>query len=450
MSEDTATQKLGLLLRRRVVLFALAMLTAVWAARWPLREALTPPDASRYWQRDCDVVMLKKGIDASPRLRDTAKWWTGDWIVCTGYWRPLSSYAFWLMCKAFGWQCHDRFHLVTGLSHLGACALLFLLVEAVSGRPVLALLALVLLNVGIPLPYLDAMVASPGIGEAARWVCIPDVWLAMCMIPALLMAWRGRVGWAIVLASMAAMCKETGFMAYPLVILFYWWRWRRLHRAFWALAAVAATLATVKLIGVGPGWILGSNRSLWLRMFRWLAGYPLNVLASNHAPWGIVGVGIAVAAVGWRSRWTRYGAIPAAVLLASVVYWFCAGGAEAGMTGAVVLTGVLEWQLVATTGVHVALWLICAYAGLKGPDRALIVLLVLGYLAVVLPGTIAPQAGRRSFYMAWMLSSAVKALCVWSLPVAFVGSHALLLSAQSNGAAPEPLTQANDDETREV
>lgn len=419
MSDQTAVKKVALILRRRSVLLAIAVLMAVWGARWAFREGLTPPDRSRDQYENCDVVMLKQGIEASPRLRDTAKWWTGYWIGCNPFWRPLSSYGFWLMWKAFGWERHDRFELVTGVCHVAACVLLFLLVDAVTGRPVLACLALAILNVGIPLPCLPYLVLAPGQGGVSHWIYIPDMWLAMCMIPALLMAWRGQVGWAILLASMAAMCKETGFVTYPLVILFYWWRWRRLHKAFWALAGVAAVLATVKLIGVGPGWILGSNRSIWVRMFRFVAGRPLSTLYSGHAPWAIVGIGLAVAVIGWRSRWTRYSAIPAAILAASLVYWWSSGGAKAGVDAAVALTGVIELRYVSVTGAGVALWLICAYAGLKGADRPLIILFVLGYLVAGLPATIAPQSGMRSFYTASMLSSTVKALCVWSLPILF-------------------------------
>ncbi len=420
MSEGTAAQKAALLFRRRSVLFSLAMLAAIWGARWAFRDGLTPPDRSLSAQEDCDVVMLKKGIDASPRLRDTGKWWTGYWIGCNPFWRPLSSYGFWLMWKVFGWEHHDRFVLVTAVCHVAACALLFLLVEGITGRSALALLSLVLLNVRIPLRYLSLLTSSPGLGGVSRWVYIPDVWLAMCVIPALLMAWRGRLWWAIVLASMAAMFKETGFMAFPLVILFYWWRWRRLHKAFWALAGVAALLATAKLVGVGPGWILGSNKYLWVRMFRFAAGRLVNTLTTPHFPWGIAGIGIAVSLIGWRNRWTRYGAIPAAILVASLWVWWHAQGFGDQISLGVAFTAVMHWPYILGTGLACAVWLACAYAGVRGADRSLIILLVLGHLLVGLPATVAPQAGARSFYTASMLASAVSALCVWSLPALFV------------------------------
>ncbi len=410
--------RLRAMARRRAVTVLLAALMGAWAAFPVLREGLTPPDSLVYAAKDCDVVMLKRGLDETPRLRDTLRWWTGNWIGCNPFWRPLSSYAFWLMHRTLGWEHHDRFGVITGLSHIAVSVLLLLLAMELTGRPLLALLAVGLCNVG-PLPSPAAhWLHSPGIGGVQHWVYIPDIWLAMCVLPALLLAWRGRIWWAVLLAAVAAMFKETGFVAFPLVALFYWWRRRRLHPAFWALGLIAALFATVKLVYVGPGWVLGSNLSIWVRMFRFVAPEPLNCITAGFAPWVTVSVGLALTLIFRRSRWTRTLALPVAIVLAAAVYQL-ANRPEPALGGAVALVGVLEPSFLMGTTIGVALWLVLAWAGLRGAERSLIALLALGYLALGLPATIAPQTGARSLYTALLLSGSIKALCLWSLPAAF-------------------------------
>ncbi len=406
------------------MLFCVALVLSGSGARFAIVEGFTPPDRSRDAKTHCDVVMLKKGIDATPRLRDTAKWWTGYWIGCNPFWRPLSSYAFWGMYKTLGWEHQDRYEIVTAACHIAACALLFLLIEAVTGRTLAALIGVWFLNLRIPVKYLDRMTEAPGLAGVSHWIYLPDVWLALCVLPALLTAWRGRPWWALVFATLAAGFKETGFVTFPLVMVFYWWRWRRLDRSFIALIAVAGGLAAVRLIGVGPGWILGSNASMWMRMFRFACGYPLTMLTGAQAPWAVLGIGMAIAIIGWRSRWLRYGGPLAGLFLAALAYWSIVYARGELVSYTLSIVALMEWKYIIILSGRVALWIAVVYAGLRSPDRSLIFLFIVAYLVLGLPAKIAPQSGERSLYNAYMMSATAKALCLWWAPGLFLRPQA--------------------------
>jgi len=420
-------QRLRHLVKRKWVLYLLAVAVGVWGARPMLVEGLSPPDASTF--PDCDVPMLKRGADQAPRLRDTHVWWHGNWICLNPFWRPLSSYGFWIMFRTLGFEHHDRFQVVAALGHVAVTVLLLAFTLELTRRRYLALLAVLLHNVRrLPWPV-SLWMASVGIGALDHWKSVPDVWLALWVLPALMMAWRGSGWWATVFAALAAMTKETGFVAFPLVAVFYWWRWRRLHRFMWALGGIALVLTAVKLIFVGPGWVLGSNRSMWLRIARFVGPEPINIFTTGFAPWALIGVAIAMTVVLRRRRWLRALAVPVAVVLGAALFQIL-NRPEHALGGAVALAALLEPRFLLGSTMNVATWLVLAWAGLGGRDRSLIVLLALGFLALGLPATFAPQTGMRSFYTAWLLSTTVKALCLWSLPAAFGLSWPTRMSAR--------------------
>ena len=177
--------------------------------------------------------------------------------------------------------------------------------------------------------------------------------------------------------------------------------------------------AATKLLGVGPGWILGSNRSIWQRIFLFVAGYPLHVLHATHAGYALLGLGIAVSIIGWRNRWTRYGGVVCAVVLGTLINYFFFSEYETPAGMAVALTALLEPSCVIGVALRCAVWVVLAYAGLRGPQRSLVALFIIGYLLIGFPATIAPQTGLRSLYTAGLLFAAATALCVRSVPVVF-------------------------------
>ena len=207
------------LVRHRVVLIALTVLIGAWGARPLLIAGLTAPDSSVWGRGHGDVLMFRRGLDETPRLRDTLRWFTGYWIGCNPFWRPASSYGIWLMAHALGWEHHDRFEIVAAVCYIAACVALLLLALELTGRPGLALLAAALFAIGHVWP-LGYWLTSRVVGGIVHWVFIPDIWLTLCVVPALALALRGRIWWALPLTLLAPMVKETGFVALLLVPLF--------------------------------------------------------------------------------------------------------------------------------------------------------------------------------------------------------------------------------------
>ncbi len=424
------------LARHRAVLIVLASLMGVWGGRELFLAGMTPPDSSVWGRANADVVMFRRGLSETPRLGDTLRWFTGNWIGCNPFWRPASSYGVWVMARTLGWEHHDRYEIVTAVSYVAACVLLLLFALELTGRPWPALATVALYTIGRVWP-LNRWLDSPGVAGIGSWVYIPDIWLALCVLPALMLAWRGRLWWAVALALLAAMVKETGFVALVLVPLFYWWRWRRMHRAFWVLAGVGAAMAAVKLVFVGPGWVLGSNLSLWRRMLMFVAPEPVVAVITGYLPWVIIGAGVAITVILRRNRPARLLAIPLS-LVAAIVAFHLLNRPEPSILGGVAMVAVLDSTIIYRLSLGVALWIILAWAGLRGADRSLIVLLAIGYLALGLPATLAPQTGERSYFTAWMLSATVKALCLWSLPAAFATTPHQSDPAEADSAEQAP------------
>ncbi|MEA3400968.1 MAG: hypothetical protein U9R79_06925 [Armatimonadota bacterium] len=418
---------------RRPAIIAAAMLISGWNAGVVSSHALAVESAGA-WRDDCDIVMLRKGLDRTPRLRDTLQWFTGEWIGCNPFWRPLSSYGFWLMNRILGWGNFRAWTLVPAAFHVLVAVLLFLLVEGLTGRPLAGLAAVALNNIGSP-GRLGDIYTSAGLRVVGKWIYFPDVWLAACVLPALLLAWRGRIWWALVLAVAAAMVKETGFMAFPLVGGIYWWRQRRWHSGLWILVAVAAGLAALRLVVVGPGWVLGSNRWVWLRIWRFVQCRPLNVITTGMAPWGLLGIGLGAAAITRRGPRVRAAMVIGGLVLAAGAFAIMKTAQGTRLGPAAGIAGLLEPTRVFVV-LGVAVWLVMAWAGLRGRYHEAMLILAIAYLAMGIPPTIAPQSGQRSLYTPWLLSAAISAICLWSLPAAFRRSASPRCAGADSDAPP--------------
>jgi len=405
--------------RRRAYLFALAMAMAAWGGRNALWTALgvgreLPP----LGQEDGDETLIRQGLESAGGIRGTAQWWTGQWVQRLPYWRPLSSYGFWAMWKVFGWDHQRWWVLVHFVFHLGACALLFLLVEAMTGDPRVAALSVVAFTPPLGAHVLGHFFAQPAFLTVGEWKDCPDQWLAVCALGALLAAWRGRMTPAILLAALAAMFKETGFMVFPLVGAFYWYRHRRVPPSFLPLAGVAVALVAIKLHATGAGYVLGSNHSLWLRVARFSAGRPLNLLTGPQAGIGLLAIGAAIAVICRNRPWVRYGALVGAVLVAIAVQRYMTAWGTGRVPGYdVAMAQVLEPRFLSRVALPIMIWIVVAAAGMIGPWRGPALLFVLGHWLMGLPSTFAPQVGPHAYYTAWLLSSGATALCLWSLPV---------------------------------
>ncbi|MGE4406385.1 hypothetical protein [Pseudomonas sp.] len=394
---------------RRDVLFGLAMAAAVWGAMPTFWEAFTPPDFSRNWRQDCDRVLIYQGLREAPRFRDTFKWWTGTWVGNVPFWRPLTSLLFWAEWRAFGWGNQDAWMLVLGLSHVLACAALFLFAEALVGSPAVGLFAVGLFSLpGLPSP-LGALWQPRAAFVLTSWKNFPDSLLSLVALLALSAALKGMAAHASILAVAGACLKETGFLVVPAVIALGAHGDRRMTRLVrWVpLVAITTLLALLKLETVGAGFILGTNRQLGWRALINLCGRPVAVLLSPDAAMAILAGGIVCGALlrGW-ARW----ASAATLCLAALIAQQRALAAGAGVTDWDVAFAALLGPNIRFVAIPLAMWL---FAAIRGLSVEVIIAAAL-FVCFGFPATLAPQVRWHAYHLAWACSAIAIATAWWN------------------------------------
>lgn len=225
---------------------------------------------------DLDTALIHGGLVEAPRFVDTLRWWTGTWVGTVPFYRPLTSYVFWLEWKAFG----DRewlYVVPAALAHVIAAVLFAALLYALARRrglrwAALAALAGALLFTGLLSPERAILNSRVFL----LWKNQPDSLAAACCFAALLCYLRaqerkrnapGAAAWYLAgcgfkeIAAplpLAFLTLETGALRRP--------EERRLALRRLALMGAAALvyLAVRRLAIPGLGFTYGTNGA-WLQ-----------------------------------------------------------------------------------------------------------------------------------------------------------------------------------------
>ena len=403
---------------RRWALLVLVAIISAWGSRNTVGVglALDQNRAAEEWHRDYDLMLIHDGLEDVPRLGDTWRWWTGTWVGQVPFWRPLTSYAFWLQWRLFGWEHRAYWHYTQAGLHVAACICLFLVLESVTGGPWAGLVMLLVANIGQV--WFGSQLYLPRgavpCNLVVHWKDQPDQWMAVCLFLSALCALRGRLILAAALAVLAAGFKETGFTAFPLVVAFYWFRFRRFPRVLAVTVLVGAATACVRWRAVGFGYAMGSNVHWAYRMATFAAAGPVADLSTPLGSWSIVGVFAAIAVVLRRIRWAAYGAVVTGLLAGWVIslLWFAQTD---GAGWDVALFRQMDVRPLATVGGCAFLWTLLAYAGLRGRCRGGVVLLAGAALLTGLPATMAPQVQPHAYYVSRLFVWSLFAVCLLSL-----------------------------------
>jgi len=241
-------------------------------------EAAVPPGQGQPppIHYDVDTALLHGGLEAAPRLVDTLRWWIGPWVGIVPFYRPLTSYVFWLEWKAFG----DRewlYVLPAAAAHVAAVVLFAALLYALARRHRLgwatgAALVGALLFSGL-FSQERATLASK---VFLLWKNQPDSLASICCFAALLCYLRAQERKRTAPGAAAWYLAGCGFkeIAAPLPLTFLALEAgalrgreeRRLALRRLALIAVAAVLylAVRRLAIHGVGFTYGSNGA-WLQ-----------------------------------------------------------------------------------------------------------------------------------------------------------------------------------------
>jgi Mannosyltransferase (PIG-V) len=250
----------------------------------------------------------------SPRLHELGAgfdvWarWDSDWylrIAESGYHWPSSTPAFFPLYPAIvavaGRLLGDRFLLGGVLVSLAACAALFaLLYDLVRGR------------LGEPIArrtvvYLALFPTSLFLGAVYG-----ESLFLLLAVATFVLAERGRLGWASVLAGLALLTRAQGIALLPALGLFAWQAERRV-RALWVLAVPVAMFSLFPLVlelSTGHALAFLDAQRVWDRSLAPLG--PLGGLVQAVGEGDVLGPALAVAlvalaVVAWRSLGAAYG-----------------------------------------------------------------------------------------------------------------------------------------------
>lgn len=278
--------------RRHDWLFAVAVLFAGLTIGYLLADMIGP-----YWARpvvdlrgNIDWGYLNRGLSRVHNFRDTARWWTGTWCGEVPFWRPLTSYVFWVMKLVWRPEYMLPREFVLIALHLCFIGLSALLLWRLTHRKWLVVLAVWLFSGIRPYP----MTSFFGICGAVVDVLsdpknIVDPLAGIPMIASLLLLVSGRWKAALIAAAVSVGFKETGFVTWPLALITLAWMHRdkvlacggigyAVRCARKNLLPVAAwlfmlgVLAVIHLAAVGLGYNCGTNGAWQWRAMAYFGG----------------------------------------------------------------------------------------------------------------------------------------------------------------------------------
>lgn len=276
---------------------------------------------------DIDTYLIMQGLNKAPTLLDTRRWWTGIWAGDVPFYRPLTSYVYWMEWKAWGDYEH-RYNLVVLLIHL--CGVLSLT----------RLAYLALEHWRVPLPLAGAVLTGalfvqggailPSQETTASLVfslwknqhdALTLLFFTLSLSAYLQLRAAPRAGWRWVAPAfwytLTCLSKESGIFL-PLLALIVeapalrdkTTRPAAIHRLA-PLFGVLAVYLVVRTLALHDaiGYRYGSNNSWKFRLGISVAGnLSESLVQGDIASLGVAGV--IIASVGWVALLHRQGKLP--------------------------------------------------------------------------------------------------------------------------------------------
>lgn len=399
-----------------VCVFTTVLLTA-----WDVVRTTSSLDAQSAFQQDCDLALIKDGASRVVTWRDTWRWWHGPWIGQVPFWRPLTSYMFWLQIRCFGTDSFHGYAAVSALLVLLSAGVIYDFARQLTGSWKAALLA-VYWYAGYRPGRIGSIFPSargPAVVVATYWKDQPDIVVVICLLVSLTMAMRRRLWASLAFVSLAVCFKESGWLGFVLVPLLMVCvsgvRWLRgLSPELIATSAfvIGALLALRYLSGpdVFGGFRMGTNRWWYIRYVHATAGY-WPCLAWNCLPAAIGSLGLAVSIWMPCSLLTRM-----VVLLAGLAM---AAGTQAARLDIPIAYAVAQlFELVGTFSLQTVLlgglWLLLASLLLLWAWRQATCLALLSFVAA-LPYVAATQCGEHVLLLCYTFHAVIAALTIEAL-----------------------------------
>ncbi len=193
-----------------------------------------------------DVPILYASLATKPTFASTWAWWHTSWTLTVPYWRPLSIQAFWLEKHFFTLDRLDRWMWLSLALHLVCSGLLGVFAYLLTRRRDVALLTVALYTIIISFPsnwglYLYA----PGLLANWNWKDQVDLFADTCTFSALIAALTQRYWMALAGCTLAVCFKESGWLAFALVVALLTYRGELRRVPVSVTVAVILTVATL-------------------------------------------------------------------------------------------------------------------------------------------------------------------------------------------------------------
>lgn len=399
-------------MRRWIVLGAV---TSVLIGLAATAHGVFSPRVLAYYSNSPDSVDITRWA-AQARLGDILRWWAGPWIQRTSpYYRPLSSMAFWLEYKAFGWNFQGHV-IISWLLHGAVCLLLYRaglawLQGEVRTRVGLATVAVALFNARIGPTGPGWLLAPIAYGVVAWWPGQTDQFCLLASLGALLCfdTWvmtgrRRKLIQAVSLWAVALLFKEMAVclpLAAGCLVLYHKgvpaarlraagsagelpFLWRLGIGLFWqvllaGLGVVAAYLALRSALVPGAWGPKARPLMYFLEKIVWFsAERPAGLLATRW-PWLLVVSGFLSACIYSYVRLPRR---PSFVWLVLVAILGAAGLAQLFGGNFALITVPREIAAIATMTIFLLGLAVLAHAG-SGPTWPLLAIVVAIHLPIL-------------------------------------------------------------------
>ena len=389
-----------------------------------------------------DIPMLLHSLASKPTFLSTFAWWHQSWTFETAYWRPLTMQSFWLEKRFFGLDRYDLWMWVNVFWNVAFLLLLNQYVRALTGHRDLALLSVALYCLPMPISFAHGVLDPGPFSDVvmASWKDQPDLWTDTLVVGALLLAYRRQFGLTLLCCALAVCFKESGWLAFPLLLiqLAATKRFREVSWRWYAAAAITVAALLVFRLSAGPevfrGYHLGSNHNWPTRYIRSVCGVYFLMLILYPACW-VFGHALYFSGLALRKRGPGI-ALGVFLVLAGFSGWFYTRVSD--MTLMEAFFGLIDFADVrAFAAGAVAVWLV-AVAVLVRRRELLGWFVYFAALGAVSSGpyVAATQVLVHALHLAFAFQSVLGAILALALAEAIIGRVSAM-------GGRKPLTAAN-------
>lgn len=238
-----------------------------------------------------DIPVLLNSLASKPTYSSTFAWWHSSWCKEVPFWRPLTIQSFWLEKAAFTTDHFEKWYCVMFLFKLIFFALMGVYAFKLTKRRDIALLATALYGIPITIiPHLaDFVLTQAPVDLVNAWKDQPDLWTDILILSALIFTFDKRYWLALLSATLAVCFKESGWFAFPLILLqlFYTRQIKSVPKSIFIGTLASIVLLAILRIssGVGHGFSMGTNEYWFNRYFGAVGGLYLTTAMAFPIAW---------------------------------------------------------------------------------------------------------------------------------------------------------------------